>query len=250
MSERPATELGPPLRTVAPRDYGWLADTPLKGRQTRLTIYDPESESEALSAHGAEPNLSGEVSLGVRAEVWSGNCVALGHAAGVVEPLTPAPLMLLERDIDRLLSLVPFSLDMKVERREFNRRFAEDYANAGLFTRALLETDSLPETPYWKAARAEPVNERLARKIELFADRGALVAYDLEPFHPEDWTILHYGMGRRPGRYDRAADRAPAERVKGFLANMKHEIEKIVGTLPSHATYRAQLEQYLIRNRR
>jgi tryptophan 7-halogenase len=98
--------------------------------------------------------------------------------------------------------------------------------------------------------RAEPPNEKLARKLEMFEDRGMLVAYDLEPFHPEDWTILHYGMGRRAARYDRSADRASSARVQDFLAQMKREVDKSVEGLPSHAAYMAELKQYLMQNRR
>lgn len=250
MTRRPAAQLGPPLREVAPKDYGWRAETPLQGSTARLTVYDPRSEGEALASHGSDPDRSTKAAIGRRAEAWAGNCVAIGHAARVLEPLTPAPLMLLERDIERLISLIPFSGEMSVERREFNRRFAEDHEHAELFTRALFETGGLPDTPYWQAARAEPPNEKLARKLEMFEDRGLLVAYDLEPFHPEDWTILHYGMGRRAARYDRSADRASPARVQDFLAQMKREVDKSVEGLPSHAAYMAELKQYLMRNRR
>lgn len=250
MSRRAAAQLGPPLRTVSPATYGWRSETPLRGHVARLAVYHPDSEAEALADLGDTPERSCEVTLGRRAEAWSGNCVAIGQAARVVEPLTPAPVMLLQGDIERLLSLIPFSGDMSVERREFNRRFAEDQEHAELFTRALFETDGLPDTPYWRDACGVPVSEKLARKIELFEDRGLLVAYDLEPFNPEDWTILHYGMGRRAARYDRSADRAQPAQVQNYLSNMKREIERLVDTFPSHAAYVAELKQYLMQSRR
>ena len=250
MSRTPVAQLGAPLRQVLPASYGWRAETPLQGSTALTTVYDPESEAEALSAHGSSPERSAEAAIGRRANAWSRNCVAVGHAARIVEPLTPAPLMLLERDIERLLSLVPFSSEMSVERREFNRRFVEDHEHADIFTRALFETDGLPDTPYWRAAWADPVGEKLARKIELFEDRGVLVAYDLEPFHPEDWTILHYGMGRLAARYDRTADRAQSAQVQNLLSNLKREIDKAVEGLPSHAAYMTELKQYLLRNNR
>jgi tryptophan halogenase len=250
MSCRKAAQLGPPLREITPTDYGWHSVTPLQASLAQLTVSDPEAQAEALSAHGVTPERSAEVTIGRRAEAWSGNCVAIGHAARVVEPLTPAPLMLLERDIERLVSLIPFSAEMSVERREFNRRFAEDHEHAELFTRALFETDGLPDTPYWQAVRAEPVPEKLARKLQLFEDRGFPVSYDLEPFNDEDWIILHYGMGRRPARYDRTADRAQSEKIRDFLANFRREVDKAVEGMPSHATYLAELKQYLMRNRR
>ncbi|UZK69791.1 tryptophan 7-halogenase [Sphingomonas sp. S1-29] len=239
-----------PLRTVTAAPYGWVSDTPLRGRVRRTSVYDLAQAGEAMGAHGGGPEVTGEATLGARREAWSGNCVGIGHAAAVVEPLTPAPLMLLERDIERLLALLPNAGSMTVERAEYNRRFGEDHSHAALFTRALFEADGLPDTPYWRAARAEPVPPKLQHKIGMFESRGVLVAYDLEPFHPEDWTILHLGMGRRPARHDRLADRADPARVSQFLAKTKHDIEQVVAKMPASGTYRAQLEQYLERTQR
>ena len=249
LSYAPSSQLGAPMRTVSPANFGWRSETPLRGRRARLTVYDPDSAEAALGEHPDGVDRKCEVTLGRRGEAWFGNCVAIGQAAYVVEPLTIAPMLLLERDIERLISLVPWSTQMPVERGEYNRQAGEDYEHAELFTRALFETDSLPETPYWQAVRAGPVSEKLARKIAMFEERGLLVSYDLEPFNTEDWTILHFGMGRRPARHDRMADRAPAERVQGFLAAMQVEIERTVATLPSHADYMTGLTRYLTQNR-
>jgi tryptophan halogenase len=157
-------------------------------------------------------------------------------------------MILLQRDVERLLSLIPVSTDMSVERREFNRHFASDYELAELFNRALIETNGLPDTPYWRAARAEPLDERLSRKIEQFEGRGAFVAYDLEPFNAEDWTILHYGMGRRPARYDRVADNAETGRVIQYLEGMRTDIEKMAAAMPDHDTYMVRLTQFLMQS--
>lgn len=222
-----------PLRTVRAMPQGWESDTPLKGRTRRTVV-------------GTPGDLAGaEAIVGRRARGWVGNCVGLGQAAGVVEPLTPAPMLLLERDIERLLALVPVSAMMTVEAAEYNRRFAEDYDHAALFHRALFVAGGLPEGAYWQAAQAEAVPERLARKLTMFERRGMLVAYDLEPFHPEDWLILHMGMGLRPVRHDPLAARADTARVGPFLTGMARDIEQGVATLPPARVYRTQLEQYL-----
>ena len=241
----PADRIGAPCRTIAAESFGWRSDTPLREAIARLTICDPESEADALSQHGEAPARAAEATLGRFAEAWRGNCVAIGQAAGVVEPISSAPMLLLQRDIERLLSLIPISTDMSIERREFNRHFAADYDLAGLFNRALFETNGLPETPYWRAAREEPLDQRLARKIEQFESRGILVAYDLEPFNLEDWTILHCGMGRRPARYDPLADKAEKDRVRLYLETMRSDIEKAAASMPDHHTYLARLTQFL-----
>jgi tryptophan halogenase len=213
-------------------------------------VYDPADRDAGLAAHGSALALAGEATLHRRPHAWAGNCVGIGHAAYVLEPLTPAPMMLLERDLDRLLSLIPNTGSMAVERGEYNRRYQEDTQNAALFACAMFATNGLPDTPYWRAAQGESRPDALVRKLEMFETRGLLVAYDLEPFHPEDWTILHLGMGRRPTRHDRLADRANPAQVTAFLANLERSVAQSVSTLPDCDTYRLQLEQYLLRNRR
>lgn len=240
-----AGRLGAPLRTVTAGAFGWRAETPLKAAVMRLTVFDPACEGDALAGHGDALERTGEATLGRHAQAWRGNCVAIGHAAGVVEPLTPAPLVLLQRDIERLASLIPVSADMSVERREFNRQFNDDYRNANLFNRALFEPAPRFDTPYWRAAREEPLDDRLARKIEQFLSRGLHVAFDLEPFNREDWIIQHYGMGRRPRRHDRVADRVPEDRVRPYLSALSGRIEHAVRTLPSHDVYMTSLTGYL-----
>jgi tryptophan 7-halogenase len=244
-SQRPTERIGRPCRSVVARDFGWQSETSLKASLARLTIYAPETESEALAAHGDSPQHTGEITLGHRARSWVGNCVALGHAASVLEPLTHAPMLLLEREIERLLTLVPFSRDMSVERREYNRQGAEDYTHAEIFNRALFETPPKAQTSFWLAARAEPPHEKLVQKITQFESRGLLAAFDLEPFTPEDWVILHHGMRRRPARYDRMADRTLEGEVSPVLDSMRRDIANLVKTMPTHHDYMISLARYL-----
>lgn len=247
-SQRATDRMGPAYRTLTGTDFGWQSETPLQRGTTRLTIFAPESRDDALQAHGDAPQRSAEATVGSRAP-WAGNCVAIGHAAGLIEPLTHAPMLLLHRDIERLLALIPFSTQMEFEASEYNRQSANDYEHAALFNRALFEMASTPNTPYWQAARAEPVPEKLKQKLTLFANRGLLVMFDLEPFNTEDWTILHYGMGRRPARHDRMADRASESELRNSLANMQRGIENLVKQMPTHHDYMAGLIGYLSQNK-
>jgi tryptophan halogenase len=245
LSHRPGGKLGPPCRIVAAREFGWQSETSLQSGCARLTVYAPETESTALAAHASAPVHHGEITVGRRDSAWEGNCVALGHAAGVIEPLTHAPMLMLQREIERLLTLIPVSRDMSVERHEFNRQSAADHLHAENFHRALFETQPLSESSYWLAARAVPLHETLAIKLTQFASRGLLVAFDLEPFNAEDWTIQHFGMGRRATRYDRIADQQPMTEVQASLDSMSRDIEKLVTTMPAHSDYMANLIRYL-----
>lgn len=250
MSRAAAANRSRPYRTVTGDEYGWQSEATLQGCTTRLTVFHPDAEERARAAHTQAVEHTGDITLGRRARAWSRNCVAIGHAAGAVEPLTHAPLLLVQRDVERLLSLIPPSTDMSTERREFNRQQAQDWLHAEMFNRALFETPPLAHCAYWRDARAQPPHERLAQKITQFESRGLLVAFDLEPFNAEDWTILHHGMGRRPVRHDRIADRASESAVRSFLANLQHEIENLAKSLPHHGDYVAGLIRYLKGNDR
>ena len=235
----------PSCRVLVARDFGWQSETGLQNGRARLTLFAPDLETAALTAHGSTPLHQGEVVIGRREVAWAGNCVALGHAAGIIEPLTHAPMLILQREIERLMSLVPVSPDMSVERREFNRQGAADHQHAQDFHRALFEMQPPFDTAYWQAARAAPMHETLAVKLTQFASRGLLVAFDLEPFNAEEWTIQHFGMGRRAARYDRLADQQPEAETRAAFQNSAREIEKLVTSMPSHGEYLSNLIRYL-----
>jgi tryptophan halogenase len=242
LSETPAKALGSATRVLMGQAFGWQAVTPLQDASAKLTVYAVEDEAAALAAHGPV-DVGTQTVLGRRSAAWIGNCVAIGQAAAVVDPLTPAPLMLLQRDVERLLALIPVSPDMAMERREFNRQFANDHDHADLFHSALLASPPADAGAYWQAGKSS--DERLDRKIAQFLSRGVLVSYDLEPFTPEDWLILHYGMGRQPERHDRLADAPPDNQVRTYLSDMRTRIEAAARSLPDHHSYMVNLKRYL-----
>jgi tryptophan halogenase len=242
LTETPSRTLGAATRALTGHAFGWQAVTPLQGASAKLTIYAMEDEAAALAAHGPV-DVGAQAVCGRRSAAWIGNCVAIGQAAAFVDPLTPAPLMLLQRDVERLLALIPVSPDMAMERREFNRQFANDHDHADLFHDALLTSPPADGGAYWEAGKS--FDERLDRKIMQFLSRGVLVSYDLEPFTPEDWLILHYGMGRRPERHDRLADAPPDEQVRAYLSDLRTRIEAAARSLPDHHSYMVNLKRYL-----
>lgn len=247
LSQHPSDKLGPAARTVSGHAYGWHSVTPSQGSFAKLSLFVDGGEEAALAWHEKMPDIRSTACFGRQTHAWTGNCVAVGQAAAMVEPLTPAPVMLLQKDIERLISLVPMSGEMSMERREFNRQFVDDYDHAELFRRAFFATTPMAQSPYWLAADALPAGPKLDRKLQQFLSRGVLVSYDLEPFTPEDWVILHYGMGRRPDRHDRLADQATTAELKRYFETLRRDVEASAFTLPSHDTYMTKLTRYLAR---
>lgn len=236
-STNPSDTLGPPCRIVDIDTDGWSVTAHLQNALHRLEIGAAEAET-------ADGRFT--VELGSLTEAWTGNCIAVGQAASVFEPLTPAPMMMLQRDLERLLELIPVQADMAMECREFNRRFREDVVHTTLFHDALLMSDAAPDSTYWRnAVSPDAPGPKLDRKLAQFENRGLLTGYDLEPFNEEDWVIAHLGMGRRPTQHDRQMDRVPESETAQALTGLERDIKQLVPQMPPHPVYVTKLKQYL-----
>ena len=231
----PAQTLGPACRKLSGQASGWVAQTPLQDGVHELTI-GQSSESD-----GGVEAITGRLET-----PWSSNVLTLGHGAALLEPLTPAPIITLQRDIERLAELIPLTSNMDVEAREYNRRFNNDYHHAAIFQRAFFSAEEkAPQTPYWIDASRDAVSDTLQNKISQFESRGICVQYDLEPFVELDWLQLHYGMGRQPARYDPLADRLNEKQLIQTLQNMRLANEALAAKMPPHQRYMSGLLNYL-----
>lgn len=227
----PVQRLGPPARHLVAEPNGWQIKTYLQGKTSNLRLSAPEGGDT--------------VALGQVDKAWIGNCVALGQAAYVMEPLTSAPMMLLQADIERLLELIPVAEGCAMERKEYNRRYKDDVSHARLFQDALLISSEAYQTPYWEEAVASARSDALERKIVQFEHRGLLVKYDLERFNDEDWLVLHAGMGRTPRRFDRQVERVALQDTQRQFSGLQSAIQQIVSRMPPHHDYVVNLKRYL-----
>ena len=248
-SYAPSAQLGPAKRAVTMTEFGWQSETPLQDRILVMTVSDPKSNDDALAAHKHPIAGSCQAFSGARERAWMGNCLALGQSSGVIDSVSTAPMTLLQRDIQRLLSLIPVTTDMSVEAREYNRRFANDFEHAKLFTRSVFATSNTRKSPYWDALTEVDMPEKLERKITQFKRRGLLVSYDLEPFTPQDWTIMHFGMKRAPQRDHASTLARPTPETTRQLNVMHAAIVDILPKLPPHHIYMAGLKRHLMKRR-
>jgi len=234
------------LRKVSGEGYGWKSITTLRDGYSCLTVSHPSQETKMMSAHeNATTHKSFTIDTGSRPLGWAGNCVTIGHSSYVMEPLTPAPLMLLHADIDRLLGLIPHNTNMQIERKEFNRLLHDDTEHCEMFQRAFYVVDNPPKTPYWRDITSQPLSEKLERKITQFTSRGYLTKFDLEPFNEEDWTTLHFGMQRNCDRYSDYGDSLPDTVLFQNLDRLEKSIQSLSQNVPQHDRYVGNFRRYL-----
>ena len=216
-------QTGPSYRQIQGDHTQWQSVTPLQNKNLLLSV----------KKHAANQSGTGQFTLGRRPKAWINNCVGIGHAAYVIEPLTPAPHMLLSKDILRLAELIPLGKNMLMESKEYNRRYINDVKHAELFQFALYDENQMP------------ASDELTRKLEQFNHRGVLANFDLEPFHDEDWLTLHFGMGRKSQYYDRLADQINTTEMASKLLNMRKGLQHLAQQIPPHHIYLEKFLQYL-----
>jgi len=221
-------QTGPARRLITGTEQGWLSVTPLRQKNHELSLFE--------SSVGDEQANGQTFTLGYRTKAWQGNCVAIGHAAYALEPITPAPYILLKKDIERLLELIPVNHETQIESQEYNRRFKDDLIHAELFHRAIYAQQR--DVGYGEC-------EKLDRKLTQYLHRGILASFDFEPFNPQDWAILHSGLGRVPQRYDRMAEQVDFEKMQAHLDTMSKGIAHLASNMPTHHLYLEKLSMYL-----
>ena len=222
----PAEGAPPPYTQVDAQDAGWTATWPLDGADVRLTC---------SRGGDGKPFRAGR-----RVEAWRGNCIALGAAAGLLEPLHPTALTLVLRSIAHMIQLWPAGPHAPVEAAAFNRSAAAALEGARDFLVAHYAVAGRTGA-FWGDRRAAAIPETLVSKRDLFAARGRLPMYDDEPFEEEDWVVMFDAMGLVPRRHDARADLLPLATIERHLSDQRARIIAHVRTLPPYAQAMAGL---------
>ena len=225
----------PPLTEVEAVAEGWLRRVPLRDRDAVTLAYraDLTSDAEALEILGGEAHVE-SLRNGRRAEAWRANCVAIGPAAGQIEPLNGADVHLIQSGVSRLLGLLPGRDGDPQAAAEYNRLMAEEMDRA-LDMAVMRYALSGRGDPLWTMARQAAPSAPLTYKLAQFESRGRVVLYDEETFMEGSWIEALIGHGVLPRRHDPLAERLPAARATEALARLRALIRQTAQALPSHA---------------
>lgn len=246
-----ATTRSNPLRPYTQafaRSAGWQWRIPLQTRTGNGHVYCSRflSDDEAVATLHAniegiahdEPRLL-RFATGMRERVWERNCLALGLAAGFMEPLESTSIHLVQTGLQRLINLFPDARFAPAAIAAYNRETRCEYERVRDFLILHYHLNGRRGEPFWDECRAMGVPDELTRKIEQFATRGRLRREADELFTEVAWLQVFIGQGLRPARYHPLADQLSADQLDGFLAGIRKVIAAAVERLPLHADYLA-----------
>jgi tryptophan halogenase len=236
--------LAPYTRSTA-REAGWQWRIPLQHRTGNGLVYcsdhlsDDRAHDILMAGLDGAP-LAGSRPLkfvsGKRRRAWVKNCVALGLAAGFMEPLESTSIHLVQSGIARLLQLLPGRGIADAEIAEFNRQTDFEWSAIRDFI-ALHYHANRRDGPFWQMCRNMTPPEGLARKLALFRAGARIVRDHDELFTETGWMQVMIGQGIEPAQWHPLADALSREQLDEFLALARGHAAHVAGAMPDHAAY-------------
>ncbi len=244
----PAAPVRPYTQANA-RPAGWQWRIPLQHRTGNGHVYCSEFMSEDEATAILLANLDGNAladprsirfTAGVRRRVWSRNCVAIGLAAGFLEPLESTAIHLVQSGVSRLLALFPDRAFDPVIVEEYNRKVREEYEQVRDFLVLHYRATERRDTPFWRRCAALAAPRALDQKLEMFRATGQIFREGEELFTEQSWLQVMVGQGIQPRRHHPLADELPQQKLDEFLGSVRALVRGAVERMSSHERFIAE----------
>jgi tryptophan 7-halogenase len=164
------------------------------------------------------------------------NCVALGLAAGFLEPLEATSIHLIQRGIAMLLRFFPDRDFAAADIERYNRALEFEFARIRDFL-LLHYSHTERAEPFWDYCRAIPPTETLRDKIELFKSHGRILREDSELFPVSSWLSVLVGQNIIPRHYDPMVDCLDPQKIQFKLDEIRTTIRRCADAMPFHQDF-------------
>lgn len=225
----------PPCWQAQAHAAGWDWRIPLGKGDGVGRVYASSVISDDEAAAGLDGTLA-RFTSGRRRAMWVRNCIAMGEAACVLDPLVPTALQIVQDGIAHFLTLIPRLACDGGEADEYNRLMSETVERMRDFVILHYKANTRTE-PFWAERRAMAVPDLLAHKMRLFEASGRVIEWDEESFFEADWVGVYFGQEVRPRHYDALADVPDGKAIRARMAEMRARIQAAALAMPTHRAF-------------
>ncbi len=238
-----------PFTRATAHSAGWQWCVPLQHRNGNGHVYCSEymADEEAhdilvgnlAGKPAAEPNFLRFVT-GHRKKFWNRNVVALGLAAGFMEPLESTSIHLVNTGINKLNALLSLSGITQTQIDAFNRLTLKEYVRIRDFLVLHYNATERTDSDFWNHVRTMAVPDTLTEKVELFRANGQIFREEDELFTETSWAAVMMGQRIAMGGSNAMANSIAGPNLKTELDEMEGSIRYLVDRMPGHADYLAR----------
>ena len=238
-----ATAEPEPRTRATAHGAGWQWRIPLQHRVGNGRVYASGHLSDEAARDGLLESLDGpplaeprqlRFTTGRRRAFWSGNCVALGLAAGFLEPLESTSIHLAQAGALRLAALFPRDRIDPAAVAAYNRITGAEWERVRDVLIAHYHCTTRDDTPFWRHVRTMAVPDSLAETLALWRTGGQIVTRDGDLFGQANWLAVLEGQGVRAGSWSPAADALPAAELRRRMDAVRSVVAASCERMPTH----------------
>lgn len=237
------TKVPHPYTVATARDAGWTWQIPLQHRTGNGYVFSSQycSDDEAIAT--LLGNVTGNVlneprvipfTTGKRKKIWHNNCLALGLAAGFVEPLESTAIHSIYKTLTHFIKHFPDAGFSPADERAFNQKVDADYQEIRDFIVLHYCTSKRTDTEFWRWCQQMPLPDTLKQKLEQFKHRGQIDHPSGQLFTHDSWCSILEGMNIRPQSNHPLISGFNTEQLTTMMANNANHIQKTVREMPIH----------------
>jgi tryptophan halogenase len=224
---------------------GWRWNIPVQHRVGNGVVFCSRHMSADEARHLLVTESGGQVvkepwlvriKAGRRLKTWNKNVLAIGLAAGFIEPLESTSIHLITTGVARLLKLFPFdgvaqpTIDYYNELSQYEIERIRDFVCMHYYY------NQRDDSPFWKECREIQIPDSLRQRVELFRQGGHAYSKDGELMTVDSWVSVMMGQDIEPQTYHHFARLGDRE-LKDFMRKYHAKVAETVNALPRHADF-------------
>jgi tryptophan halogenase len=233
-----------PYMAVKAGAAGWQWRMPLQRMVSAGLVYSSAHLSDDAAAQELagvaqpimEPRLR-SFAAGRRRTFWDKNVVAIGPAAGGLEPLAITDLQLSNAGLFGLLDHFPDTQFDPANIAAYNAAIGDEFECVRDYVLLHYCAARREDTPFWQHFANLPLPERLQRRIDTYRAAGRVSIQGQEPFSDLDWFWILDGAGIVPRDYDPLVDTVDFEQVKRLMQAISQKVTSDVSSAPTHDSF-------------